>query len=113
VHRTGRRTTLRRGREAEYVTVHASVPDVVAHALRSAGVLRWTIWRDGRSLFHAVDTVAGYPALVAELERMGPLDPAWDAVIADLLEQGPEADVLLPAVWSLDGWSQGVPDPPA
>jgi L-rhamnose mutarotase len=112
MHQTGRRTLLRPGHEAEYQAVHATVPDVVVNALRQAGVLRWTIWRDGIALFHAIDTVAGYPALLAELDRIGPLDPAWDAVIAELIEQAPGADVVLAAVWSMDCSGQGVPAAP-
>lgn len=109
MHQTGRRTLLRPGREAEYDAVHAAVPEVVLDALRGAGVLRWTIWRDGRALFHSIDTVAGYGALLAALERLGPLDPAWDAVIADLLEDAPGSDVLLPGVWTMNGSGQGRP----
>jgi len=112
MHQTGRRTLLRPGREAEYEAVHAAVPQVVLDALRAAGVLRWTIWRDGRSLFHAIDTVAGYDALLAALARLGPLDHAWDAVIADLLEDGQDSDVLLPAVWAMDRSGQGRPADP-
>jgi len=112
MQQTGRRTRLRPGREAEYEAVHAAVPQVVADALREAGVLRWTIWRDGTVLFHSIDTVAGYPALLAALEQIGPLDLSWDAVVSDLLEQGPGADVVLPAVWAMDGVTQGVPEPP-
>jgi L-rhamnose mutarotase len=112
VIQTGRRTRLRPGREAQYDAVHAAVPQVVLDALRAAGVLRWTIWRDGRTLFHAIDTVAGYPALLTALERIGPLDRAWDTVIADLLEHGPGADVVLPAVWTMDGSGQGAPVAP-
>jgi L-rhamnose mutarotase len=110
---TGRRTMLRHGHEAAYEAVHASVPQVVVDALRGAGVLRWTIWRDGLALFHAIDTVAGYPALLEALGRVGPIDPAWDAVIADLLEHASGADVVLPPVWTMDRATQGVPATPA
>lgn len=108
---TGRRTTIRPGRELDYERVHARIPDPVAAALRRAGVLRWTIWRDGAHLFHAVDTVAGYPAMLAQLSTYGPLDPAWDELIAAMLEPGEGCDVILPAVWTMDGSSQSVPAP--
>jgi L-rhamnose mutarotase len=107
MHLTARRTTLRPGRELDYERVHATIPEPVARALRRAGVLRWTIWRDGSHLFHTIETRDGYPAMLAALAPMGPLDPAWDALIASLLEPGEGADVVLPAVWSLDGTSQG------
>lgn len=106
---TGRRTTLRPGREFDYETVHARIPDVVAEALRRAGVVRWTIWRDGSHLFHAVDTTHGYAAMLAAVASMGPLDPDWDEVVTSMLESGDGADVLLPAVWTMDRTSQGVP----
>jgi L-rhamnose mutarotase len=112
MYQTGRRTILRHGHEAAYEAVHASVPQVVVDALREAGVLRWTIWRDGLALFHAIETVAGYPALLEALGRVGPLDTAWDAVIADLLEHAPGADAVLPAVWTMDRATQGVPATP-
>jgi L-rhamnose mutarotase len=108
---TGRRTTIRPGRELDYDTVHARIPEPVAAALRSAGVLRWSIWRDGSHLFHAIDTVAGYPAMLARLRSHGPVDPAWDEVIASLLGPGEDCDVILPAVWRMDGSSQYVPAP--
>ena len=108
---TGRRTVIRPGREAEYEAVHAAVPQAVLEGLRAAGVVRWTIWRDGRTLFHAIDTVAGYPALLVALHEIGPIDRAWDAVVADLLDQEPGSDVLLPAVWTMDGSGQGRPAP--
>jgi L-rhamnose mutarotase len=108
---TGRRTTIRPGRELDYDRVHASIPEPVAAALRRAGVLRWSIWRDGSRLFHAIDTVDGYPAMLARLSTYGPLDPEWDELIAALLEPGDEYDVILPAVWTMDGSSQYVPAP--
>ena len=104
---TARRTTIRPGRELDYERIHASIPEAVATALRRAGVLRWTIWRDGSHLFHTIETREGYPAMLAALAPMGPLDPAWDELIASLLAPGEGADVLLPGVWRLDGMSQG------
>ena len=109
MHVTARRTTLRPGRERDYERVHARIPEPVAQALRRAGVLRWTIWRDGPRLFHTIETRDGYPAMLAALTPMLPIDPAWDELIASLLEPGEGADVVLPAVWTLDGTSQGSP----
>ena len=109
MHVTARRTTLRPGRERDYERVHARIPEAVATALRSAGVLRWTIWRDGSHLFHVIETRAGYPAMLAALAPMGPLDPAWDELIGSMLEPGEASDVVLPGVWTLDGSTQGVP----
>lgn len=111
MHVTARRTTLRPGCERAYERVHARIPEVVAQALRRAGVLRWTIWRDGPHLFHTIETRDGYPATLAALVPMGPLDPGWDELIASLLDDGEGADVILPAVWTLDGTSQGIPEP--
>ena len=107
MHVTARRTTLRPGRELDYERVHARIPEPVAQALRRAGVLRWTIWRDGSHLFHTIETRDGYPAMLAALAPVLPLDPAWDQLIASLLEPGEGADVILPAVWTLDGTFQG------
>ena len=107
MHVTARRTTLRPGRELDYERVHARIPEPVAHALRRAGVLRWTIWRDGSHLFHTIETRDGYGAMLAALAPALPIDPAWDELIASLLEPGEGADVILPAVWTLDASSQG------
>ena len=111
MHVTARRTTLRAGRELDYERLHARIPDVVATALRRAGVLRWTIWRDGIHLFHVVETRDGYPAMLAALAPMGPLDAGWDALVASMLDPGDGADVLLPGVWTMDGTTQGIPAP--
>ncbi|QKW17739.1 L-rhamnose mutarotase [Kitasatospora sp. NA04385] len=101
-HVTGRRTRLRPGLEARYETVHARIPEPVFEALRACGVVSWRIWRDGRSLFHCIETERGYDAMVERIVALGPIDPEWDATIAALLEQDEEADALLPAVWTMD-----------
>lgn len=83
------------------MAVHAEVPPAVLRMLRRCGVLRWQIWRDGRSLFHLVDTERGYDDMVARIRAHGPVDRGWDAVIADLLEPSASSDVRLPLVWTM------------
>ncbi|PQZ50933.1 MULTISPECIES: L-rhamnose mutarotase [unclassified Microbacterium] len=102
----GRRTRIRPGHEADYARIHARVPEAVASAIHRSGVVRWHIWLDGSTLFHSIDTTAGYAAFLDEIGALGPVDPAWDAVIADLLESGPDDDRVLELVWALDDAGQ-------
>jgi L-rhamnose mutarotase len=101
-HQTGRRTTLRAGLEEAYENVHARIPEPVERALRDSGVVHWNIWRDGRFLYHSIETTDGYEAMVEAITSLGPIDLEWDELIASLLEQSPGADVVLPRVWSMD-----------
>lgn len=98
----GRRTRIRPGREADYSRIHAQIPDAVHAAIRRAGVVRWHIWIDGSTLFHSIDTTAGYPRFLEEIGALGPIDPAWDDLIADLLDDAPDADRILDLVWAMD-----------
>ena len=54
-----RRTTLRAGAADEYRRVHSRVPRGFEDALRTAGVSRWNIWRDGDHLVHFIETHDG------------------------------------------------------
>lgn len=103
---TGRRTTLREGREDDYARIHAAIPARVEAALRACGVVSWRIWRDGRLLFHAVETTEGYDTMVGAITALGPIDADWDLLIASLLDSEPGADVILPSVWSMDATGQ-------
>ncbi len=105
-HVTARRTRLLPGTETRYETVHARIPVPVFDALRSCGVVRWQIWRDGRSLFHLIETEQGYEAMVERILGLGPVDPAWDATIAALLEEGEGSDEILPLLWTMTGTAQ-------
>ena len=77
-------TRLAPGREAEYETVHAVIPDDLDAALREAGVTGWRIWRDGRDLFQVVEC-EDYRAMRAHL-REHPANVPWQARMAQLLE---------------------------
>ena len=98
----GRRTRIRPGRESDYLRIHSAIPEPVAAALVRSGILRWHIWIDGDTLLHSIDTSDGYEAFIDEIAALGPVDAAWDAVIADLLQPEDEADQLLTLVWALD-----------
>lgn len=106
IHTTGRRTTLRPGREADYERIHASIPEPLLHALAAAGVIRWHIWRDGSQLFHSIDTRHGYDAMVTEIMKVSPVDAEWDLIIDSLLESRPGADTILDLVWAMDDAGQ-------
>lgn len=105
VFTVGRRTRVRLGRLDDYLVTHARIPEHVLTALRECGVLRWHIWHDGDSLFHSVDTRAGYAALLEHLALRSPIDAEWDARIASILNPGD--DVMLPVAWAMSGDEQG------
>lgn len=95
----GFRTRLRPGAAAEYRRVHASIPEPLADALASCGLISWRIWIDGETLFHAIETRDGREAMVERMSKLPPVDPAWDALIATLVDPSPEAASALDAVW--------------
>ena len=102
----GWRTRILPGFEEEYARVHSRIPDAVAAALRTAGVLEWRIWRDGRTLFHVIETTHGRNAMGARMAELGPIDPAWDELIATMLDASDDAGALLPLVWGMDAGEQ-------
>lgn len=101
-----RRTTLRHGAGAVYEKLHAHLPDRVAAALLSAGVVSWQIWRDGLQLVHIIVTSNPLDTVIARMSAEGPLDREWDASVAALLENGADAEADLTPVWALDAGGQ-------
>jgi L-rhamnose mutarotase len=80
----GLHTRLRPGAEKRYDEIHRAVwPDVLA-AIRSVGITRWLIFRDGLDLFHFVEC-ADYDQAIAELAR-DPVNVRWQAEVAPLME---------------------------
>jgi L-rhamnose mutarotase len=106
---TARRTRIRPGREDEYRRVHARIPELLWQALRSSGVVRWTIWVDGADLFHAIETEQGYADMLSRIAVLGPVDVEWDALIESLIESEPTADNTLEEVWSMSPDGQDRP----
>lgn len=102
----GFRTTIRPGKAEEYSHVHAQVPEPLAQALLSAGVVAWRIWRDDHILFHTIETRNGRDAMSAAMSELGPIDPAWDELIATLIHSEPESQAILPLVWELTAAGQ-------
>lgn len=98
----GRRTRLLPGKEEEYDRVHARIPEPVAAALRTAGVVRWRIWRDGLTLFHVIETTQGIEEMSRRMSRIGPVDPAWDELIATMVAADEGSSAALPLVWGMD-----------
>lgn len=99
---TGYRTRVQTGAEEAYRAMHARVPGAVAEKLRAAGVLSWSIWIDGGTLFHIIETRASYAKTIAALDALGPVDPAWDEAVAQLIDPSPDASAKLRRVWTLD-----------
>lgn len=103
----GYRTRLKPGQLERYTTAHARVPEPLAEALRSAGVVEWRIWSDGETLFHTIETAHGREAMGEAMAALGPIDPEWDELIATMVDDAPGSSAVLPLVWHLDAGSQG------
>lgn len=102
----GWRTRLSSGSEAAYERTHRRIPDPVAQALRSAGVISWRIWRDGTTLFHVIETTHGADAMGARMAEIGPIAPEWDDLIATMVDMDPAASADLSFVWGMDASTQ-------
>jgi L-rhamnose mutarotase len=95
-------TLLREGRESEYDSVHARIPDDLMDAHRRAGIQDWRIWRSGRDCFHLVecdDLAAAFARLDAD-----PATARWQTFIGEYverLEPGAPDDPALPLVWRM------------
>jgi L-rhamnose mutarotase len=100
----GLHTRLRPGAEERYDELHRAVwPDMLA-AIRSVGITRWLIFRDGLDLFHFVEC-ADYDRAIAELAQ-DPVNERWQAEVAALMETahdytGESAD-RLPVIFELE-----------
>lgn len=84
-----------------YEDTHRVVPDELDGALRAAGVINWTIWRDGCDLFHLVecaDAATMWAALAASSAN-----ERWQARIGPLLELDIDhgGGTALTEVWTL------------
>lgn len=95
-------STLRPSAEGEYDRVHSRIPDAVAEALRRAGFVEYTIWREGRTLVHLVE--AQYPAAALDAAAMDPAVQAWnermDALVESFTTDG-RGDHGLRRLWRL------------
>lgn len=100
------RTTLRPEQADAYRIVHSRIPELVANALRDAGVRRWSIWRDGDRLVHFVESADGFSEVLRRMAARGSIDPEWDALIATLVDDAPGSTGELEPIWSLDDRGQ-------
>ncbi|MCU1507176.1 MAG: rhaM1 [Microbacteriaceae bacterium] len=91
-------TRLKANRIEEYERVHAVIPAALDAALRQAGVASWTIWRDGRDLFHRLE-VADFDAMELAL-RDSAANQEWQLIVGPLTE-ALERTGPLSRVWSL------------
>src|SRR6185437_949543 len=99
---TGYRTRLKGGNAAAYRTLHSRVPLIVEQKLRAAGVLRWSIWTDGDTVFHSIETRNDYGETAAALDALGQVDPAWDYAIGALVDASRDSARKLQHVWTMD-----------
>jgi L-rhamnose mutarotase len=100
----GLHTRLRPGAEERYDELHGAVwPDVLA-TIRSVGITRWLIFRDGLDLFHFVEC-ADYDRAIAELAG-DPVNVRWQAEVAPLMETAHdytgESSDRLPVIFELE-----------
>ena len=96
---------LREGREAEYDRRHQAVFPELEAAMREAGVTRYAIFRDGRSVIGCFEAADGFAAL----ERVQATEASrrWQQTMAPLFEPIEGADwgiaKRLNRVWALAG----------
>ena len=94
---------LREGREAEYDRRHQAVFPELEAAMREAGVTRYAIFRDGRSVIGCFEAADGFAAL----ERVQATEASrrWQQTMAPLFEPIEGADwgiaKRLNRVWAL------------
>ncbi|RCG32327.1 L-rhamnose mutarotase [Sphaerisporangium album] len=101
MQRIALRTRLRAGAEEIYDEVHSVIPAELDADMRSAGVRSWTIWRDGRDLFHYVE-VDDYAAMQERLKDSA-ANQAWQARINRLLEGDFDPrNTGLRVIWTMD-----------
>ena len=99
----GYRSRLRAGAATRYRRVHANIPAALHAALTEAGLIRWRIWIDGETLFHLIETRDGRARMVERMRARPTVDPVWDALIAELVDDAPAASAVLPLVWDSQG----------
>ncbi|WP_183407232.1 L-rhamnose mutarotase [Nocardioides marmorisolisilvae] len=99
---TVQRARLRPGAGARYSEVHSRIPARIEAALRSCGVIRWQIWRDGDdSLFHLIETADGFDVMLERMRLLGPIDPEWDQLIDALVDSADDSFATLEHVWTM------------
>ena len=99
----GLHTRLRSGAEERYDELHRAVWPDVLERIRSVGITRWLIFRDGLDLFHVVEC-DDYDAAIEELAG-DPVNVRWQAEVAPLMEKTHDysgaASDRLPAIFDL------------
>lgn len=94
---------LRAGMEAEYEREHESIWPELAAAIRAAGVTRYAIFRDGRTLIGCFEAADGFAAL--ERVQATEVSRRWQAAMAPMFEPVDGADwgiaKRLARVWAL------------
>jgi L-rhamnose mutarotase len=98
---TARRARLRPGAGPSYGEVHSRIPVAIEDGLRACGVIRWQIWREGDVLFHLVETVDGFDAMLDRMRVLGPTDPEWDQLIDSLVDSAEDSFATLEHVWTM------------
>jgi L-rhamnose mutarotase len=79
----GLHTRLQPGMEARYDAAHGAVWPGVLAAIRSVGITRWLIFRDGLDIFHLVEC-DDYDRAIAQLADM-PINERWQAEMAPMM----------------------------
>jgi L-rhamnose mutarotase len=79
----GLHTRLKPGSEERYEEYHRAVWPEVIDAIKSAGIRRYLIFRDGLDLFHFIEC-DDYDSAIAEIAR-DPTSMKWEAEIAAMM----------------------------
>jgi L-rhamnose mutarotase len=101
--KVGLHTRLKPGAEERYEKYHREVwPDVLA-GIRTAGITKYVIFRDGLDLFHYIEC-DDYDRAIAELAQ-SPLNQRWEAEMAPMTavahDFSGQGDDRLPVIFDL------------
>ncbi|GAA4490675.1 L-rhamnose mutarotase [Microbacterium panaciterrae] len=101
--RVALRSLIREGHEAGYERDHETIPADLVASFGRLGIHDWTIWRDGRDLFHVVDC-DDFGAAMRALDD-DPANLRWQEFINQHVQSfggvGEPEDMPLGEVWRL------------
>lgn len=72
------------GKQDEYVKRHREIWPEMVQTLKAAGIINYTIWRDGDDLFGYYECEKGI-GYAAEYQRTSPVVKRWNEYMQDVL----------------------------
>ncbi len=108
--RVALRSLIREAHEAGYERDHQTIPADLVASFDRLGIRDWTIWRDGRDLFHVVDC-DDFGAAMRALDE-DPANQRWQEFIDQHVQSfvggdGEPEEMILGEVWRLQDQRAG------